>query len=217
MRPCYSTARKKKKKCINKWQMPRVKRFNSFWRPNKVNRFRWEDRPIASVVFYEGDAGGIALIGTGSEVRRVSSSLVWLQFLLGGASLLAMVSALLFALIWIPRWLFGRTLRAAPHMSVRAWPALAAAMLAAAIAVVMLSMSNPIPRLGKPTFWSVSFCLLTWGFAVSAVLAFVQAVRLRSAPIHRGVRIHAMLASAGAMTVMLYLLYWGVIGWRTWA
>ena len=186
---------------------------------------RWEgepeDDPIASTVFYDGDANGIVLMEMGNEMRRVSSTRVWLQLLLGGVALLLMVSALLFALVWIPRRLFGKKLRAAPQMSVRALPALAAALFGALFAIgplaVFMSNSSEIQLFGKPTFWSVSLYLLTWLFAVTSVLALVQAVRHRSSPIHRGVRIHSMLASIGSMVVMLYLLYWGVIGLRTWA
>ena len=193
------------------------------WRlvPVSDHLFRWEDepedQPIASVVFYDGGANGIVLMEAGNEMRRVSSTLVWLQLLLGGASLLLMVSALLFALVWIPRLLFGKQLQGAPQMSVRALPALAAAFFSAMVAARFMGSGDAIQRFGTPTFWSVSLCLLTLLFAVTSVLALVQAVRLWSSPIHRGVRIHSMLASIGSMTVMLYLLYWGVIGLRTWA
>jgi len=193
------------------------------WRlvPVSDHLFRWEDepedQPIASVVFYDGGANGIVLMEAGNEMRRVSSTLVWLQLLLGGASLLLMVSALLFALVWIPRRLFGMQLRGAQQMSVRALPALAAAFFSAMVAARFMGSGDAIQRFGTPTFWSVSLCLLTLLFAVTSVLALVQAVRHRSSPIHRGVRIHSMLASIGLMTIMLYLLYWGVIGLRTWA
>ncbi len=183
--------------------------------------FRWEDEPedepIASMVFYDGDAIGIVLMEMGNEMRRVSSTLVWSQLLLGGASLLSMVSALLFALVWVPRRLFGKQLRSAPQMSVRALPALAAAFFSAMVAARFMGSGDAIQRFGTPTFWSVSLCLLTWLVAVTSALALAQAVRHWSSPIHRGVRIHSMLASIGSMTVMLYLLYWGVIGLRTWA
>jgi len=193
--------------------------------PVSERLFRWEDEPedepIASMVFYDGDANGIVLMEMGNEMRRVSSTRVWLQLLLGGASLLLMISALLFALVWIPRRLFGKRLRGAPHMSVRALPALAAALFGALYGIgpvaVFMSKSNEIQLFGTLTFWSVSLYLLTWLFAVTSVLALVQAVRHRSSPIHRGVRVHSMLASIGSMTVMLYLLYWGVIGLRSWA
>jgi hypothetical protein len=193
--------------------------------PVSDHLFRWEgepeDDPIASMVFYDGEANGIVLMEMGNEMRRVSSTLVWLQLLLGGASMLLMISALLFALVWIPRWLFGKQLRSAPHMSVRALPALAAASFGAPFAIGPLarfmSNGNEFQLFGTLNFWSVSLYLLTWLFAVTSVLALIQAVRHWSSPIHRGVRIHSMLASIGSMTVMLYLLYWGVIGLRTWA
>ncbi len=106
-------------------------------------------------------------------------------------------------------------------MSVRALPALAAALFGALYGIEALALfmgnGNAFQLFGTLTFWSVSLYLLTWLFAVTSVLALVQAVRHRSSPIHRGVRIHSMLASIGSMTVMLYLLYWGVIGLRTWA
>jgi len=193
--------------------------------PVSDRMFRWEDepedQPIASTVFYEGNADGIVLMEMGNEMRRVSSTLIWLQLLMGGASLLLMASALLFALVWIPRRLFGKGLRGAPQMSVRALPALAAALFVAVWGIEPLARvmanGNALQLFGKPTFWSVSFWLLTWLFAVTSVLALVQAVRHRSSSIHRGVRVHSMLASIGSMAVMLYLVYWGVIGLRTWA
>jgi CubicO group peptidase (beta-lactamase class C family) len=201
--------------------------FGETWEavPLSDHLFRWkddpEDEPIASAAFYDEGAGEIVLLDSDTEMRRISTFLVWLQLVLGGASLLLMASALGFALIWIPRWLFGRKLKGAPHISVRALPALAAAWLAAAYAIGPLVSStgsaNTIRVFGTPTPWSVSLCVMTWLFAVTSVLALAQAVRHRSSPIHRGVRIHSMLASIGSMIVMLYLLYWGVIGLRTWA
>jgi CubicO group peptidase (beta-lactamase class C family) len=201
--------------------------FGETWRavPLSDHLFRWEDdpedEPIASAAFYDGDASGTVLMDSSSEMRRISTPLVWLQLMLGGASLLLMVSALGFAQYWMPRWLFGKKLKGTPHISVRALPALAAASIVAACMIMILVSTmgggNVIQIFGAPTFWSVSLCLLTWLFAITSVLALVHSVRHWSSPITRSVRIHSVLSSMGSTIVMLYLLYWGVIGIRTWA
>ena len=77
-------------------------------------------------------------------------------------------------------------------------------------------MDDPPNKLGKPTLWSIGFWIVTWLFALSAILGLVQAYRARAWEIRRGVRTHSLLVSSASTLIMLYLAYWGIIGIRTW-
>jgi hypothetical protein len=129
-----------------------------------------------------------------------------------------MLSAVVFALIWVPRKLLGR-LRGVKHLSVRLLPLLAVFCLAGGVALVSLSVSGNeiITRFGHKTVWSLTFYLLTWLFALTAVAGLIQAVRARHWEVNRGVRLHALLVSLANTIVLLYLGYWGLIGLRTWS
>jgi hypothetical protein len=148
--------------------------------------------------------------------RSVSTARVWLRWTVSVVSLAWMLTAVGFALVWVPRKLLGR-LRDARHLSVRVFPVIAVVTLAVAFDVMLLSMDDPLPKLGRPTVWSVGFYLLTLLFAAAALAGFVQAVRARNWEIRRGVWLHALLVSLANVVVLLYLGYWGVIGLRPWS
>jgi hypothetical protein len=127
-----------------------------------------------------------------------------------------MASAVAFALVWVPRKLAGR-LRNARHLSLRAFPLIAVLSLAGAFGVLMISMDDPLMKLGRPTALSVGFFLLTLIFAAAALAGLVQVVRAYKWEIDRGIWVHALLVSLANTVAVLYLGYWGVIGLRPWA
>jgi len=187
--------------------------------PVAGGRFRREDEPVASVAFFPIPHGGAqeATLGMGRDARRVPDPIVDLRLLLAAGSIACMASALLFALVWLPRrWFFD--LRGARGMSVRALPAIASACFFASAALIVLgSLSlDASRRFGTPTIWSVGFYLSMLAFAGTSALASIQTVRRwRSTP-RILVRLHSLLVAASCCVVAGYLAWHGVIGWRSW-
>ncbi len=180
--------------------------------------FRGEEEARATAVFLEGDDGGRWVQGTGVAIqgnfRRVSALAVWGQLALAVLALAAMASAVVFALVWVPRKLFGRLSRV-EHLSARVLPLLAVLAFAAVTALLMGAASDAVPRLGRPTFWSIGFWLGSWLFGLLSVIALVQTWRLRQG-LRRGIFVHSLLVSLASVVVAAYLAYWGILGMRTW-
>jgi CubicO group peptidase (beta-lactamase class C family) len=193
------------------------------WLPVAPEQFRGKDDPVATVIFLPGDAGETVLQSyagpTRGNYRAIAAWLVWTQWLLTVLCLALMLSSVLFALIWVPRWLFRR-MKDVPSLSIRALPLVTILCLAGVIGVLALASLDTealFARLGNLTIWSAAVWALTWLFALGAVAGLVQIIRVRKKPIRRWVYIHALLVSLANGIVLLYLAYWGLIGFRTWA
>jgi len=182
-----------------------------------VGAFRRDKEPEPTILFFE-DVGETYLASTNlrmGNLRRLPSWQFWGQL----SGLLycgtAMLSAIIFPLIWLPRKLLGY-LRGVQYLSVRLLPSLAALSILGVFFVLFSLPSDPFNALGKPTVWSLGICALTWVFAALAVVGLVQVVRARSWNINRWVWWHSLLVSIANAIVLAYLAYWGIIGVRTW-
>ena len=184
--------------------------------------FRQSPEPVPTLALIEDAANGrpVAIERVGylmpRELVRVSDAIAWLEMAGMLAFVLALVATLLFALIWVPRLVFRR-LRGERQLRVRALPLLAALAMGAYVVTLIVAAADPIGRLGTRTPWSVSLWMLSVSFALVSVLAVVVAFRADRSAMRRGVWWLSMLASATFAVVALYLAYWGLIGWRTWA
>ena len=127
-----------------------------------------------------------------------------------------MLSSVAFALVWVPRKIFGR-MRGVECIGVRAMPVLATLSIVGTQLSVMLAGEDMIERLGRITPWSVSLFASTLASAVFAVLGLVLAWRCRNRPIRRWVWWHAFAASLILTVVAVYLGRYGIVGWRPWA
>jgi hypothetical protein len=176
---------------------------------------RDEKEPLATLALIPSSPDGPLLQTDRTTYRLISPVTVWTQYGLGAAWLLLMGSAVLFALIWVPRKLLGKT-QGAPHLSIRVVPLVSLASLVGAVALFAASGDDLLQRFGKPTVWSLGFCVLTWTFALTAVLGLVLTLRARGSGVPPGVYAHAMAISLANSVVAAYLTYWGVIGYRSW-
>jgi CubicO group peptidase (beta-lactamase class C family) len=179
------------------------------------NLFRDEKEPVATLALIPSSPDGPLWQMNGPTFRPVSAAAVWSEYGWGAASLLLMASAVLFALIWIPRKLLGK-LRGVPCLSIRWVPLLSILCLACAVALFMVSEDDILQRFGNPTFWSVGFCVLTVAFALTAVAGLVLTLRARNSGVRRGIYAHALAVSLANTAVAGYLAYWGIIGYRSW-
>ena len=178
--------------------------------------FRRAEDPISSAVFYGGEEAGEAIFGIGDEYRRVPAALVWTRYGLAAAVLILMATTLLFALVWVPRLLFGRRLGGQPFLSVRVIPLCCTLSFAAAIGILAGGTDDPIGNVAKPTGWSVGLMVATILFALTALAGLCVTLISKRAPINRMVRIHSLLVTSGQVLLALYLAYWGIIAVQTW-
>jgi hypothetical protein len=149
-----------------------------------------------------------------AEFHRAWTPVVWAE--LGGAGLflLALASTVLFALVWLPRWVFGK-LKDAPQRGVRVWPLLAVLSLVVWVGVVIVNIDDAINVLGRPTPWAWTMFVTSLLFPLCAVVGVLAARGAKEA--NRFVRWHALLASAIFVVAALYLTWFGILGWRTWS
>jgi CubicO group peptidase (beta-lactamase class C family) len=181
--------------------------------PVSPTMFRVEKEPEASRVFCKDENGTTILASGYSYHQRVNPW--WPGIRLAGilAGLVLMLTSPLFALIWIPRKLFGRMKRV-KHLSVRIAPLLAVASFA-----VVAFMFFQIVQTGDPgarDFRTITFCVATWAFAALSGLGLVLTLRSFPLDIHRGTRIHSLLVAIACCVVAAYLAYHDIIGLRLW-
>jgi uncharacterized membrane protein len=81
----------------------------------------------------------------------------------------------------------------------------------------MLGFSDPFVTLGAPTLISVTIMLATVAFAAFTFAGVHAAVVYRDVDMNRGTYWFSTLSSGIQLVVVLYLMYFGVIGMMTWA
>ncbi|MFP6896675.1 MAG: serine hydrolase domain-containing protein [Roseibacillus sp.] len=186
--------------------------------PVTEHLFRSPKDQLSSLVFYEGEEEGQARFSIREEYQRVSQPLVWAAWVLGEAALVLMASTVFFALIWLPRLLFGRRLREEPFLVARVLPFLCTLFFAASVGLHLMGVrQDVIASFGTPTFWSIGVFVATIMFALTAMAGLCVTLIAKRSTINRAVRWHALLVSGAQVTVALYLASWGVIGLRSWA
>ena len=181
--------------------------------PVSQNTFRLKDEPAADRIFARDGTGDMVYVTQGFYGRRMSS--LWPVTRLGLVALAfaLMISAGAFALVWIPRKLFGR-MREAQSLSIRWVPIVAMASLVGADLVL-----NAIPGwlAGTRNSYTVSFCALTWLFAALSLLSLILCLRVVGRnEIKLGVRIHSLLVALACCGIAGWLGWFGIIGLRTW-
>jgi CubicO group peptidase (beta-lactamase class C family) len=182
--------------------------------------FRQPSAPVATLALIDdpdnGRAEAIELMGYMLPVslHRAWTPVVWVELGVTALALVAMVTTVLFALVWIPRWLFGK-LFGVPKRHVRVWPLLATLSLVAWVVVVVLNMENAITVLGRPTPWAWTMTIASVLFPLFAVIGLLSA---RGAiEVNRFVRWQVIFASTVFLIVSAYLAWFGVVGWRSWS
>jgi CubicO group peptidase (beta-lactamase class C family) len=178
--------------------------------------FRRPADPAPTLALIANKSEGTLIEASMQTFRRLPTWLPWLEAAVMAATALLMLSSIVFALVWVPRKIFGR-MRSVECLSVRALPVLATLSLVCVQLSVMLAGEDAIERLGLVTPWSVGFFVSALAFAILAVLGLVLALRCRNRPIRRLVWWHAFAASLFLTVVAAYLSYWGIVGWRPWA
>jgi len=119
-------------------------------------------------------------------------------------------SAVLFALIWIPRLMLGH-LKGVVHLALRGVP-LVSALSADALNVVLVRIANDYffaeQHLGGLTVWSVAFYLSFTAFVSTAFYGVLLVIRVPRSEVNPCVWWHSVAVAAANLIYAVYLVYW---------
>ena len=185
--------------------------------PVGANQFRTEESEEATAIFTTDGKGNVVMVASLPPALPlpdyfVKKNPVWpmIRLALVLAAVAAMLSSIVFAVIWIPRRIFGGNVE---HLAIRILPLLATISLLAAFAMALTS--EPI-YLAREGFASLTYFIGTIAFAIFSIIGFALALVSAQSPIHRGVRIHSFLVAMACVGLTSYLAYWGQLGVRLW-
>ncbi len=190
--------------------------------PTGPTTFRTPESPKATTVVTDaGEMQQNVGMGTGN-FRRVSGVVAWGRLVGLGLSLIVVVSAILFSLVWVPRRVFGSL--DSPRLSARAATAGASWMLAAWIGV-LVAATGPgwIERLGTVNAWSVAIAAASGLFVLAGVGAVGWTARLewREVDLPDGwggwlAAWHTRLVAASLLGLVVFLAYYRMLVLFTW-
>jgi len=181
------------------------------------NAFRSDKEPEGTMIFFTNEFGDMAIAGSGLEgipySERSSLIMPFVRVALLSLCLFFMLTSLPFALVWLFLKLFG-AMKDVRHLSVRVAPLLATlAFLIVSLCFLNLKGSH----IGSLNLWTAGIFLGTFFFPLLSITGLVLVLRVPKDEIHRGVRIHSLLASSACCVVTGFLLSWHLLALRLWA
>jgi CubicO group peptidase (beta-lactamase class C family) len=174
--------------------------------------FRRANESGPSIGFYHDRAGKLVLTGT-RYMERVSP---WpRRLVLGGliAAAILFASAVLAALVWVPRAMFGKTSNATANR-------LRATVLFAVLTIggfAALVITSDFSKLGVMTPRAVAIFIFSLLVPIVALIAFLTAARAPRAVVGRFAKVHSFLVALAAVGFSLLLIVYDLTGLRTWA
>lgn len=182
--------------------------------------FRLEKQGVARVALMDTPDGHLF---TGSELTfvKISGVQVWAQIVLTVLVGLALLTVPLFALVWGMRWIFRRT-PAVPMLHVRVLP-LGTWLLGVGSLLLtpdlVLHQENALARFGRITAWSVALAVASGSTAALSVASLVAALRAwtRRKTMNSFAYHHSLAVAVLFMVGVVYLAWWGVIPYLSWA
>jgi hypothetical protein len=176
--------------------------------------FRTGKESAASLALMKADEG--LLVQTSGTTRQlVPSWLVYSELILVALTALALASTALFALVWVPRLLFRR-MRGVRYLQVRVLPFMALLCLAGAAATVIFGSQNFLRSFGTPSVYAYGLTFFTVAFAAASVLGLFAFWRADPRDMNKGVYWHSFITSLLYTVMTIYLMYFGIIGYRSW-
>jgi len=171
--------------------------------------------PVESVVLITPNSDGM-FIQAGTVFKRLPTWLALLEIVLTAYVVLAIVSIVLYAPVWMIGGL-SRNRRKPAERAMRLYPLMAVLSLVGFVAVFIAGSSDLITRMGHFSVWSGAIWLFSVAFALATLLGAWAALRGDRDETRAGVRWYSTTVSIALLIALVYLAYWGVIGIRTWA
>lgn len=185
--------------------------------PVGKNLFRAEKEPEGTTVFFVGEAGDMAVAGSGLEgigySERSNLAIPFLRIAVLSLCLFFILTSLPYALVWLFMKLAG-TMKEVRHLSVRVAPLLATLSLII-VPICLFKLSGP--QIGSFNLWTFGIFLGTFVFPILSVVGLVLVLRVPKEEIHRGVRIHSLLVSSACCVFTGFFWSWHLLALRLWA
>jgi len=166
------------------------------------------DDPIAGAVIHYGP----------QTFKRISAFTAYAPLFIVVVWLLLTISAFLFALIWLPRKLLGKT---AVHASIRlrSWPLMTIVPLLLSVSLVLYAKASPaLTELAGQVSWlSVGLLVCSLLFFISSLWSMVIWWQTPRHQVHPLTYWHSSMLIALNSLIAIFLLFNGLIGLRLWA
>ena len=182
--------------------------------PVTATSFRFEDEPVATV-FGGVDEEGNRILQTGRDGNyvRIGTARLRIEQAVAVTTVLLLLSAPLFALVWVPARVFGRmkTIR----LRTVFYPLLAT--LSIVVWFFLPSQFASSLDLGTVSGWSLTWFVGSIAFVLLTVLSLHASFRRTPDETGRLVKLHNRLVSLACTVTLLYAWNAGWIGLRMWA
>lgn len=159
-------------------------------------------------------AGEVVVFGT-EVYRRVSPLAVGVAYACLFGWIIASVLAVLWGLAWVPNYLSGG-IDNGPELAIRVRPL--GCTLWMLVVAASVPLAGPSERtLGLVTPFSIWLMLASAVYGLAVLAGAVQTLRYRARPMRAGVRWFCSLHAGLHLCAALYLAWFGLLGFRTWA
>lgn len=173
--------------------------------------------PVSTVELLKPNGEGRFIqFGNGKTLKRATTSLAVTQILLSVWFVLAVVSVLLYAPIWLLAGISKRRRRPAER-GIRLWPLFAVLAVLTFVVTYALASDEPFSRLGNRTPWSVILFLATILYGVTALGSIIALGRAWKEPVRTSVWSFSVAVTLALLIGLVCLAWWGILGLRTWA
>ncbi|NOX69985.1 MAG: serine hydrolase [Gammaproteobacteria bacterium] len=192
------------------------------WSPVSENLFIKGENALASLAFVETERGEKLAqeLGPLGSIKKISSFYAISRWVLTAGVLILMLSSCLFAVVWGVRKLLGRL----PHvhyLRVRALPLLTTLSFIGSVLFLAVGINSPagVPGLGVMNIWTVGYWLLSWLFALLAIISFLTVWQYRSRinDIGKAVWVHSLMVAVATILTTAFFTWYGILGLRPWA
>jgi CubicO group peptidase (beta-lactamase class C family) len=155
------------------------------------------------------------VIHTGWQIlKRIPAVQAFGQLMLAVLWMLFMLSSVIFGLIWPIRYWRGK-IPGGANIRVRLWSLLASLFVLCFFLLFALNIDSL--ELGNVNTVSIAIMLSSVGFALASVWSVVCLIKERKGPIKKRIYWYSAILSVLHLIVTFYFLWYGVIGFRTWA
>lgn len=170
----------------------------------------WSGLPSIAVV--KDPLIGEVLQIEGNTYRRTTAVIIYGKIALLVCLIIGILCNFVFAIVWIPRWLFGKIQGAT--LRVRMWPLFSS--LAICISFMPTLITNHIIKLGTLSPVSLSLFIGSLFYPLFTLISLIFIYKHRNDTINKLAYTNAAILTGLHMLFVCYLTYYGIIGFRSW-
>jgi CubicO group peptidase (beta-lactamase class C family) len=170
----------------------------------------WSGLPSIAVI--KDPLIGEALQIEGNAYRRTTAVVIYGKIALLVCLIIGILCNFVFAIIWVPRWLFGKIQGAT--LRVRMWPLFSS--LAICISFIPTLTTNHIIKLGTLSPVSLSFFIGSLLYPLFTLISSISIYKYRNDAMNKLVYANAVILTVLHILFVCYLAYYGIIGYRSW-